>query len=189
MQQRYYDPTIGRFLSVDPMASDMQNGWNFNRYNYAANNPYKFTDPDGRMIRGKFPFGQSEPWGRQRSGQSTLDDWRCRLTCLGEGGSSSEGGKEKKSENVFMNSRNAKLAAGVVRATLAGKKLASGVLSYKAALGLASTGAGGPAAVGVSAWGTVQIGMAKTQAENSSLLLTEAVRKLPSTSRTPRSCL
>lgn len=48
MQQRYYDPMVGRFLSVDPMASDQNNAWNFNRYNYAANNPYKFTDPDGR---------------------------------------------------------------------------------------------------------------------------------------------
>jgi len=51
MQQRYYDPAIGRFLSVDPMPSDMKSGWNFNRYNYAANNPYRFTDPDGREIR------------------------------------------------------------------------------------------------------------------------------------------
>src|SRR5690606_21339126 len=50
MQQRYYDPAIGRFLSVDPMASDMTTGWNFNRYNYAANNPYRFTDPDGRQV-------------------------------------------------------------------------------------------------------------------------------------------
>lgn len=48
MRQRYYDPGIGRFLNVDPMASDTTTGWNFNRYNYAANNPYKFTDPDGR---------------------------------------------------------------------------------------------------------------------------------------------
>lgn len=48
--QRYYDPQLGRFLSVDPMMSDMNNGWNFNRYNYAANSPYKFTDPDGRCI-------------------------------------------------------------------------------------------------------------------------------------------
>src|SRR5690606_6846417 len=50
MQQRYYDPGIGMFLSVDPMASDATTGWNFNRYNYAANNPYRFTDPDGRSI-------------------------------------------------------------------------------------------------------------------------------------------
>ena len=48
MQQRYYDPAVGRFLSVDPMASDTQNGWNFNHYNYTANNPYRYTDPDGR---------------------------------------------------------------------------------------------------------------------------------------------
>jgi len=48
MQQRYYDPLVGRFLSVDPVATDSKNGWNFNRYNYAANNPYRFTDPDGR---------------------------------------------------------------------------------------------------------------------------------------------
>lgn len=48
MQQRYYDPGIGRFLSVDPVTADTVTGWNFNRYNYANNNPYKFTDPDGR---------------------------------------------------------------------------------------------------------------------------------------------
>lgn len=48
--QRYYDPAIGRFLSVDPVAADTVTGWNFNRYNYAANNPYKFKDPDGRII-------------------------------------------------------------------------------------------------------------------------------------------
>ena len=50
MQQRYYDPQVGRFLSVDPIASDMNSAWNFNRYNYAANSPYKFKDPDGRII-------------------------------------------------------------------------------------------------------------------------------------------
>ena len=47
MQQRYYDPLVGRFLSVDPMAVDGATAWNFNRYNYAANNPYKYKDPDG----------------------------------------------------------------------------------------------------------------------------------------------
>lgn len=51
MQQRYYDPTIGRFLSVDPIAANSNTGAGFNRYWYAANNPYKFTDPDGRAIQ------------------------------------------------------------------------------------------------------------------------------------------
>ncbi len=33
---------------VDPVKPDPNTGANFNRYNYAGNNPYKFTDPDGR---------------------------------------------------------------------------------------------------------------------------------------------
>lgn len=46
MQQRYYDPAIGRMLSVDPAHAG------FNLYNYANNNPYRFTDPDGRVPQG-----------------------------------------------------------------------------------------------------------------------------------------
>jgi RHS repeat-associated protein len=49
MQQRYYDPVIGRFLSIDPVAAGLQDGRGFNRYNYANNNPYRFVDPDGRQ--------------------------------------------------------------------------------------------------------------------------------------------
>ncbi len=49
MQQRYYDPGIGRFLSVDPVTANGNTGGNFNRYWYANNNPYRFTDPDGRL--------------------------------------------------------------------------------------------------------------------------------------------
>lgn len=48
MQQRYYDPQIGRFLSVDPVTAYSNPVGAFNRYRYAANNPYLFTDPDGR---------------------------------------------------------------------------------------------------------------------------------------------
>jgi RHS repeat-associated protein len=48
MQQRYYDPVAGRFLSIDPVTTDANTGGSFNRYAYAANNPYKYIDPDGR---------------------------------------------------------------------------------------------------------------------------------------------
>ena len=48
MQQRYYDPEVGRFLSVDPVGVDVATGANFNRYWYGNNNPYTYTDPDGR---------------------------------------------------------------------------------------------------------------------------------------------
>jgi RHS repeat-associated protein len=49
MQQRYYDPQVGRFLSVDPVTAYETGDMSlFNRYRYAANNPYRFVDPDGR---------------------------------------------------------------------------------------------------------------------------------------------
>ena len=53
MQQRYYDPLIGRFYSNDPvdLLGHMRRGnptMGFNRYAYANNNPYKYRDPDGR---------------------------------------------------------------------------------------------------------------------------------------------
>lgn len=49
MQQRYYNPDIGRFLSVDPVTALSNPVGMFNRYKYAANNPYRFVDPDGRQ--------------------------------------------------------------------------------------------------------------------------------------------
>lgn len=49
MQQRYYDPQVGRFLSVDPVTAYSNPVGMFNRYKYAANNPYRFVDPDGRQ--------------------------------------------------------------------------------------------------------------------------------------------
>ena len=49
MQQRYYDPGIGRFLSADPVTTGSATGGNFNRYWYGNNNPYRFVDPDGRL--------------------------------------------------------------------------------------------------------------------------------------------
>jgi hypothetical protein len=51
MQARYYDPVIGRFYSNDPVdaATFIRKGniQGFNRYAYANNNPYKYTDPNG----------------------------------------------------------------------------------------------------------------------------------------------
>lgn len=53
MQQRYYDPVLGRFLSNDPVTATSVGG-NFNRYWYANNNPYKYVDPDGRCTGSLF---------------------------------------------------------------------------------------------------------------------------------------
>ncbi|MDN8644502.1 RHS repeat-associated core domain-containing protein [Stenotrophomonas indicatrix] len=48
MQQRYMDPQLGVFLSVDPVTAYDQPVLQFNRFRYGNGNPYKFTDPDGR---------------------------------------------------------------------------------------------------------------------------------------------
>ena len=48
MQQRYYDPVLGRFLSSDAVTAYSNPADAFNRYWYAFNSPYRFTDPDGR---------------------------------------------------------------------------------------------------------------------------------------------
>lgn len=44
---RYYDPNIGRFMSIDPVKFQEGNIHSFNAYAYAANNPLKFIDPNG----------------------------------------------------------------------------------------------------------------------------------------------
>ena len=54
MQQRYYDPVIGRFYSNDPVGFTADKPMMFNRYAYANNNPYKYTDPDGREAIDRF---------------------------------------------------------------------------------------------------------------------------------------
>ena len=43
-EARYYEPSIGRFLGVDPLAGEMPE---WGSYTYTFNNPLKYTDPTG----------------------------------------------------------------------------------------------------------------------------------------------
>ena len=51
-QARYYNSSHGRFTSVDPLtaSASIRNPQTFNRYTYALNSPYKFTDPLGLAV-------------------------------------------------------------------------------------------------------------------------------------------
>lgn len=54
MQARYYDPSVGRFISVDPLGPSEGQLFNFSRFAYADNNPVVNTDPDGRCTGSVF---------------------------------------------------------------------------------------------------------------------------------------
>jgi RHS repeat-associated protein len=47
MSARYYNPTLGRFISPDPVHFVEGNIHSFNRYAYANNNPMRYIDPTG----------------------------------------------------------------------------------------------------------------------------------------------
>ena len=47
---RYYDSSIGRFISVDPVSGNIFNPQRLNRYSYTLNNPLKYVDPSGAQF-------------------------------------------------------------------------------------------------------------------------------------------
>ncbi|WP_234024072.1 RHS repeat-associated core domain-containing protein [Sorangium cellulosum] len=47
MKGRMHDPRIGRFLTTDPIVSNVSFGQNWNPYSYVLNNPLVYVDPGG----------------------------------------------------------------------------------------------------------------------------------------------
>ena len=48
---RYYDATIGRFISPDTLVQSIANPQTLNRYSYVTNNPLKYADPSGHLVQ------------------------------------------------------------------------------------------------------------------------------------------
>ncbi len=49
LRARYYDPSIGRFISRDSIAGDIDDPLSLNLYTYCANNPLIYVDPSGNF--------------------------------------------------------------------------------------------------------------------------------------------
>ncbi len=49
LRARYYDPSLGRFISKDTYEGELANPLTLNSYIYAYNNPLKYIDPSGNI--------------------------------------------------------------------------------------------------------------------------------------------
>lgn len=67
MGARWYDSSLGRWLSADTLVPEPESPQTLNRYSYVNNNPCKYKDPSGHCIVGysgavqmdQYPYGTS----------------------------------------------------------------------------------------------------------------------------------
>ncbi len=57
LRARYYDPTIGRFTSQDPLSGTVDDPASQNGYSYASNDPVDFNDPTGMVTNKQIVSG------------------------------------------------------------------------------------------------------------------------------------
>ena len=148
MQQRYYDPVAGRFLSVDPIVTDANTGKGFGLYTYVENNPYAKTDPDGRESVGEMIDRNATAAATAGNGAATYG-WALAgvawsafgaegISQLADkGGAAAGADKFSAAAEVAGVIPGEKLAAGAVKAAVAGAKTiveAAGVIKKADAL-------------------------------------------------------
>jgi RHS repeat-associated protein len=86
LNNRYLDPTLGRFISVDPLVSSTRDA-----YGYSRNSPVTFSDPTGLdcVVHGGCDYGQSseEQQYRDSTGHDGSKLWEARAAAGSASGS------------------------------------------------------------------------------------------------------
>lgn len=87
LRARYYDPSIGRFISRDSYGGEAADPLSLNRYTYCHNNPILNFDPTGHSIWGSIKSGASKAWnGVKQWGKDRADDWKTGIGVLENSG-------------------------------------------------------------------------------------------------------
>lgn len=87
-RQRYYDPHLARFISIDPLLGSHDLPASHDAYAYAANNPYRFRDPSGASVSDAAKAAAIEEYKRQLAARSLasterINAFKARQALLG----------------------------------------------------------------------------------------------------------
>lgn len=74
MNGRVYDPTVGRFLSVDPVFQAPTNSQSVNPYSYVMNNPLSLVDPTGYVAATGMSIAQKDGGPEVTTNELSGDD-------------------------------------------------------------------------------------------------------------------